>query len=93
MSYALHHRFASRYDGRFYVVGVVVLVAAVAGKLLGADDFRAYPMIAVGAGAPTLTLAALVALSGLAPLRRRPSRRTVPKATPPTRQSLEPSGA
>jgi energy-coupling factor transport system permease protein len=93
MSYALHRRFASRYDGRFYAVGATVLVAAIAGKLLGADDFNAYPMIAIGTSPSTLALAALVTLSGFAPLRRRPSRRAVLKTTPPTQQSLEPSSA
>jgi energy-coupling factor transport system permease protein len=64
-----------RYDRRFYAVGTLVLAAAIAGKLLGADEFRAYPTIEVGLGAATLVLSALVALSGLAPLRRGPRRR------------------
>ncbi|HWT90482.1 MAG TPA: hypothetical protein VN179_05150, partial [Solirubrobacterales bacterium] len=61
----------SRYDRRFYAVAAVVLAAAVAGRLLGADDFRTYPSIELGLGPVTLALAALVLLSGLAPLKRR----------------------
>jgi energy-coupling factor transport system permease protein len=65
----------SRYDRRFYGAGALVLLAAIAGKLLGADEFHAYPSIQIGLGAATLALSALVALSGLAPLRRGPKRR------------------
>ncbi|HEY1855620.1 MAG TPA: CbiQ family ECF transporter T component [Solirubrobacterales bacterium] len=65
----------SRYDRRFYVVGAVVLLVAIAGKIAGADEFHAYPAIEVGTGAPTLAVAAVVAVSGLAPLRRRARRR------------------
>jgi energy-coupling factor transport system permease protein len=73
---ARQRRQRSRYDRRFYLAGAVVLVAAIAGKLAGADQFHAYPTIEVGLGAPTLVMAAVVAASGLAPLRRRPRRRT-----------------
>jgi len=65
----------SRYDRRFYLVGAVVLAAAIAAKVAGADDFQTYPTIEVGLSAATLALASLVAVSGLAPLRRRPRRR------------------
>lgn len=61
----------SRFDRRFYAIGAAVLVAAVAGKLLGADGFAAYPTVEVGFGAATLALSALVVLAGLAPWRRR----------------------
>jgi energy-coupling factor transport system permease protein len=67
----------SRYDCRFYAIGLAVFVAAIAGKALGADSFSEYPAIEVGSGATTLAVAAVVSLSGLAPLRRLP-RRTVP---------------
>jgi energy-coupling factor transport system permease protein len=60
----------SRYDTRFYAVGAVVLVAAIVGKALGADDFRTYPTIAIGLGPATLAVSAIVLLSGLAPWRR-----------------------
>jgi energy-coupling factor transport system permease protein len=60
----------SRYDRRFYVVAALVLATAIAGKLLGADDFRTYPTISIGFGPATIAVAAVVALSGLAPLRR-----------------------
>lgn len=59
----------SRYDRRFYAVGAAVLLAAVAGKLVGADGFAEYPTLAVGASAPTFGLSALLILSGLAPYR------------------------
>jgi energy-coupling factor transport system permease protein len=65
----------SRFDRRFYAVGAAVLAAGVAGKLLGADDFQTYPTISIGFGPATLALSALLALSGLAPLRRPPRRR------------------
>lgn len=65
----------SRYDRRFYLVGAVVLAAAIAGKVAGADAFHAYPTVAVGLSAEALALAAVVVASGLAPLRRRSRRR------------------
>ncbi len=64
----------SRYDRRFYVIGLAVLAVAIAGKVLGADAFSEYPATKIGAGSSTLAVAALVALSGLAPIRRRPRR-------------------
>lgn len=57
----------SRYDRRFYAVGAVVIAAAVAGKLLGADGFSEYPTVAVGLEPSTLALSALLVLAGLAP--------------------------
>jgi energy-coupling factor transport system permease protein len=60
----------SRYDRRFYAIGVVVLLAAIAGMVLGADSFHAYPTIEVGLGPSTVVLSALIVLSGLAPRRR-----------------------
>jgi energy-coupling factor transport system permease protein len=61
---------ASRYDRRFYLVGVVVLLAAIAGKLLGADGFDAYPTVTVAIAPATVALSAIVVLAGLAPWRR-----------------------
>jgi len=61
----------SRFDQRFYVVGAMVLLAAVVAKLLGADGFGAYPTIHIGLSASTLTLSLLLVLAGLAPWRRR----------------------
>ena len=68
-------RFKSRYDGRFYATGAIVLVAAIAGKLLGADGFSAYPTVELGIEPATVAVAAVVALSGLVPRTRKPSRR------------------
>jgi energy-coupling factor transport system permease protein len=73
----LHAR--SRYDSRFYAVALVVMLTAIAGKALGADGFSAYPTVTVGSDPLTFALAVLVALSGLAPLQRKPRRR-VPAA-------------
>jgi energy-coupling factor transport system permease protein len=70
----------SRFDRRFYAVGVLVLAAAIAGKLLGADDFRTYPTIAIGFGPATVALSALLVLSGFAPWRRRARRGRAPRA-------------
>jgi energy-coupling factor transport system permease protein len=57
----------SRFDSRFYAVGLALIVLAVAFAILGAGGFDAYPSIELGAGPATLALALLVALSGLAP--------------------------
>jgi energy-coupling factor transport system permease protein len=67
--------FKSRYDGRFYATGAIVLVAAVLGKVIGADGFSAYPTVELGIEPSTVAVAAVVALSGLAPRTRKPSRR------------------
>jgi energy-coupling factor transport system permease protein len=63
-------RFKSRFDRRFYAVGGLVLVAAIVGKAMGVDSFRAYPTIEVGLGPATVALSVLIVLSGLAPRRR-----------------------
>ncbi|HEX5928710.1 MAG TPA: energy-coupling factor transporter transmembrane component T [Solirubrobacterales bacterium] len=70
LGHAQPFRLGSRYDRRFYLVAVTVLAAAIAGELVGADAFRAYPTIEVGAEPATLALAAVVLLAGLTPLRR-----------------------
>ncbi|HWC49006.1 MAG TPA: CbiQ family ECF transporter T component [Solirubrobacterales bacterium] len=77
-----NRRDRSRYDRRFYAVAAVVLVTAIAGKLAGADNFQAYPTVSIGFGPATVAVAAVVALSGLAPLRR-PMKRRVPAADGP----------
>jgi energy-coupling factor transport system permease protein len=64
-------RFRSRYDARFYAIGAAVLIAAIVGKALGADDFRAYPTVEIGIGPATVVLSALIVLAGLAPRRGR----------------------
>lgn len=61
---------SSRFDRRFYVTGMLVLVAAIVGIALGADSFHAYPTIEIGLGPATVALSALIVLSGLAPRRR-----------------------
>jgi energy-coupling factor transport system permease protein len=60
----------SRYDARFYAVALVVLAAAIVGKVIGADDFHTYPRIQIGTGATTLAVCAVVLASGLAPWKR-----------------------
>jgi len=72
---ARNRRQRSRYDRRFYAVAALLLAATIAGKLLGADDFHAYPSIAIAVGPATLALCVLITLSGLTPLRRRTKRR------------------
>lgn len=64
------NRHRPRFNRRFYLVGGLVLVAAIVGKLVGADGFSAYPTIEIGAGPATVALSALVVLSGFAPRRR-----------------------
>ena len=76
-----NRRSRSRYDRRFYAVAVTVLVAAIAGKALGADDFHTYPAIEIGLGPATLLVAAIVAFSGLAPLRRVSSSSRIARGT------------
>lgn len=61
----------SRFDRRLYVCGLLVVATATAGKALGADGFSAYPSLEVSLGAPTLAVAAFIALAGLAPWRGR----------------------
>jgi energy-coupling factor transport system permease protein len=73
-------RSRSRYDRRFYAIGGTVLAAAIAGELLGAGAFHAYPTIQFADGAYTLVLSALLVLSGLAPLRRNPRRAVIPRS-------------
>jgi energy-coupling factor transport system permease protein len=63
----------SRFDVRFYAIAAVVLVVAIVGKAIGADDFHAYPRIDVGLGPATIAVSAVVLVSGLAPWR--PGRR------------------
>jgi energy-coupling factor transport system permease protein len=63
----------SRYDGRFYAAGAVVLIAAIAAKLAGADAFGEYPTIEIGTSPTTLALSFLLIFSGLA-TRTRPTR-------------------
>jgi energy-coupling factor transport system permease protein len=69
-------RVPSRFNRRFYVTAALVLAAAIAGKLLGADDFHTYPTIHLALGTPTLALSALLLLSSLAP--HEPKRRPTP---------------
>jgi energy-coupling factor transport system permease protein len=65
----------SRHDRCFYAAGAAVLSAAIAGKLLGADGFEAYPTIELGTEPSTIALSTLIALSGLAPMRRKVQKR------------------
>jgi energy-coupling factor transport system permease protein len=89
---AARRRERSRYDLRFYLAGAAVLVAAVAGEFLGADDFHTYPTIAIGLGPATLAVVAVLLVGGLTPLRRRGRRRAArvtragEVAVPPTLQ-------
>lgn len=64
----------SRHDRRFYAVAAAVAVVAIAGGLLGADSFEAYPTVEVGTGPETLLVTLLLPLAGLAPVRRRARR-------------------
>jgi energy-coupling factor transport system permease protein len=82
----------SRYDRRFYAVGLAVLAFAIAGKVLGADAFSEYPAIEVGASATTLAVSAVVALGGLAPLRRRASGPGSAPANPRAASNSLPAG-
>jgi len=88
---AKRRRSRSRHDRRFYLAGAVVLLAAVAGKLLGADGFHAYPTIQLGASTVALALSGLLVLSGLAPLRRKPKQCQLP-APGPRRPLTPPRG-
>jgi energy-coupling factor transport system permease protein len=80
----LSSRRQSRFDRRFYAIAVAVLLAAGAGKLLGADDFHAYPTLHLSGGAATIAVIGVLILSGLATLRRRPGHRQA-VAPPPAR--------
>ncbi|HET9163011.1 MAG TPA: energy-coupling factor transporter transmembrane component T [Solirubrobacterales bacterium] len=65
----------SRYDRRFYLVGAVVLLAAIVGKMVGADGFHAYPTVEWGVESSTVALSVLVVLAGFAPRRRAATRK------------------
>lgn len=77
--------FASRFDRRFYLVGALVLAAAVAGELLDADAFHAYPTVHVGFEPATLALSVALIFSGFAPWRSTPRRRASRSALEPAR--------
>ncbi|HET6571294.1 MAG TPA: energy-coupling factor transporter transmembrane component T [Solirubrobacterales bacterium] len=66
----VRRRFGSRYDSRFFGVGLLVLAAAIGGRLAGADGFHAYPSVELELTPATLAVAALVAAAGIAPRRR-----------------------
>ncbi len=68
-------RVRSRHDRRLYLGGLVLVSAAIAGKLAGADGFGAYPALRVSSPASSLLLSVLVLCCGLVPWRRRPRRR------------------
>jgi energy-coupling factor transport system permease protein len=80
---ARNRRHRSRYDRRFYAAAAVLLFAAIAALLAGADAFKTYPTIQIGVSPATLFLCILVAFAGLAPLRRRGTRRRVTSADGP----------
>jgi energy-coupling factor transport system permease protein len=65
----------SRYDRRFYLTGAIVLAAAIAGKLLGADSFSAYPTMELDLTPSALIVSAVAIVAGLAPRRRPAGRR------------------
>jgi energy-coupling factor transport system permease protein len=81
----------SRHDRRFYVTAAGVLAAGIAGRLLGAGGFDAYPTVSIDPGPATLALSALLLLAGLAPLRRAPRRRAV--SAPPLADLRGPAAA
>jgi energy-coupling factor transport system permease protein len=58
-------RVRSRHDRRLYLAGALLIAAGLAGKTAGADGFSAYPALEVSSAAPTVTVALLVAVSGL----------------------------
>jgi energy-coupling factor transport system permease protein len=60
----------ARYDTRFYAVAAALVVTAIVGKALGADDFHTYPTISMRFGMWTAVVCVVVMLSGLAPWRR-----------------------
>jgi energy-coupling factor transport system permease protein len=66
----------SRFDSRFFAVGAVVLLTAIAAKVAGADGFSTYPTVEIGAGVETVAISLVVLAAGFAPLRRKPRRST-----------------
>jgi energy-coupling factor transport system permease protein len=59
----------SRFDARFYLVAAALLALTIGLAILGAGQFDAYPSLRLDADPATVVLAALVALSGMAPRR------------------------
>ena len=90
---AKNRRSRSRYDRRFYAVAALLLAVAIVGKVVGADDFQTYPSVEIGFGPETLAVSALVALCGLAPLRRKRRVSSSSRIARGTRQSNAPVGA
>ncbi len=64
-------RVRSRHDRRLYLVGALLIAAALAGKLAGADGFSAYPALEASGSASTVALSLLVLCCGLVPWRRQ----------------------
>jgi len=60
----------SRFDRRFFIAALAVAAAAIAGQLLGAGAFHAYPTVHVGLDPATLAVAAVILVAGLTPMRR-----------------------
>jgi len=64
-------RTRSRFDRRLVLSAAVVLGAVALAKLTGGDRFDAYPSLAIATGPEAVCPAALLILTGLAPLRPR----------------------
>ena len=67
---AERRRTSSRFDRRFIVTGGLVLAVCIAAKIAGADEFRSYPGVEVGAGIWLAAACVVLVLAGLAPMRR-----------------------
>jgi energy-coupling factor transport system permease protein len=63
-------RRTSRHDMRFILAGGALAAAAIAGRLLGADVFQAYPSLEIVAEPGTLVVSATAVAAGLAPWRK-----------------------
>jgi hypothetical protein len=55
---------------RFILAGGALAAAAIAGRLLGADVFHAYPSLEIVAEPGTLVVSATAVAAGLAPWRK-----------------------
>ena len=60
----------SRFDRRFWAVGVLVGIGCILGKAAGLGGFEAYPSIEYRVGLPELLIAVGLLLAGLTPMRR-----------------------
>ncbi len=62
----------SSYDRRFYAIGAVLVVTALAIRISGSGEYEPYPTTEIDTGVATLAVAASLPIAALLPFARRP---------------------